>query len=374
MSVGTAELVVVAGPQEGERFLLGRSVMVIGRSADTDIQLREETASRRHMQFTLTHDGWVVENLSSNGTRINGKRYKKDRPVVLETGDTCGAGEQTELLFVAPGDDPDMAVRAWRESQGLPPVVGVGGEEPAEPAPPPPLEESFTPKPTADPQEVRAQSRRKATTAADQIALAEAEREESGRKKLIIYGGILGASVVLFLGIGLFAAFQPDTAEKSSVFRGQPPRVEEDIPEMIRQPIKRQVSSSLADDWLVKAQNMYENRNFRPNNLFRTVRNYKMHLAYLDAPELRDPEDHTEFRTAQSEYIDMVMKKYRAAWIHEQAQRWGEAEEGFQELLQECVPPDSNWDTPGYQALRKNIFRHSNFVRRRYIQENKRYR
>ena len=81
---------------------------------------REEAASREHIRFLFTHDGWVMENLSANGTLINNKRYKRDKKILLDTGDVLGVGLETKILYVAPGDDPEEALGAWRAANPEP--------------------------------------------------------------------------------------------------------------------------------------------------------------------------------------------------------------------------------------------------------------
>ena len=67
-----------------------------------------------------TADGWIMENLSANGTAVNGRRYKADKQILLATGDVIGVGMETEILFVAGGDDPAEAIARYRQSQQSP--------------------------------------------------------------------------------------------------------------------------------------------------------------------------------------------------------------------------------------------------------------
>ena len=107
-------LMFVRGPQEGQRVLLNQSVLVLGRGGGSDVMLSEDFASRRQARYELLQPGPTLENLSDKGTWINGKRYKAGKHVLLETGDLIGAGRETEILFVAAGDDADAALAAYQ--------------------------------------------------------------------------------------------------------------------------------------------------------------------------------------------------------------------------------------------------------------------
>ena len=106
------ELIFLSGPQRGERAAILQSPAVAGRSPQAEIILREQGASREQTRFELTREGWIMENLSANGTRVNGKRYKAGKKILLDTGDILGVGRDTEILYVAAGDDPDTALTA----------------------------------------------------------------------------------------------------------------------------------------------------------------------------------------------------------------------------------------------------------------------
>lgn len=70
----------------------------IGRSADCDIVLDEETVSKRHARIDWLGDGAELEDLSSsNGTFVNGQRLKgRSR---LEDNDALSFGD-VQVLFL----------------------------------------------------------------------------------------------------------------------------------------------------------------------------------------------------------------------------------------------------------------------------------
>jgi len=120
MSAEGPVLVGIRGVVEGELFPLesGKSV-VIGRSRECDISLRDckrwieaekasalpeegpKTVSRKHLKVNfLDADSIELEDLSSNGTFVDGKRI--DRMVITDVKETpheivLGAGEAFRL-------------------------------------------------------------------------------------------------------------------------------------------------------------------------------------------------------------------------------------------------------------------------------------
>jgi len=98
--------------------------VLIGRTPNADIRLTESAASREQLQFLLAPEGWIMENLSANGTLVNGKRLKKRKKrLLLETGDTLGAGVETEILYIARATDPEAALAAYRQSRPAAPAA-----------------------------------------------------------------------------------------------------------------------------------------------------------------------------------------------------------------------------------------------------------
>ena len=78
----------------GERHVVGRALLRIGREADNDICLQEKTVHRYHAVVRRTSDGSVlITDLSGdegNGVLVNGRRVAEGR---LKAGDVIGIGE-----------------------------------------------------------------------------------------------------------------------------------------------------------------------------------------------------------------------------------------------------------------------------------------
>ena len=80
----------LSGPS-GSRVELGDDVVTIGRSADCELSLPDDQASRRHARVVPTDAGYLVEDLdSTNGTFVNGELL--DEPRLLEDGDRIEIG------------------------------------------------------------------------------------------------------------------------------------------------------------------------------------------------------------------------------------------------------------------------------------------
>jgi hypothetical protein len=94
----TRRLVVVTpGPLEHRVFEITSARVLVGRSAEADLQLDGSQVSRIHALIEERDGGTVVHDLSStNGTTVNGTRLVQ--PYALRDGDVVGIGS-FELRF-----------------------------------------------------------------------------------------------------------------------------------------------------------------------------------------------------------------------------------------------------------------------------------
>ena len=120
-------LTILAGLPTGSHELrLGTTF--VGRSVDTDWQLRHPEVSRRHCRFDWTAAGLcTVEDLASRwGTKINGAALSPDVRAPLQTGDVVQIGPVQ--VFFGFGPPPDRVVAAGREAgsdpDAAPPIRG----------------------------------------------------------------------------------------------------------------------------------------------------------------------------------------------------------------------------------------------------------
>jgi pSer/pThr/pTyr-binding forkhead associated (FHA) protein len=70
---------------------------VLGRSAQVDVPLEDNNASRQHCQVRKWAGKYVVEDLQSkNGTFVNGEKIVKERE--LADGDLIALGDTTVVF------------------------------------------------------------------------------------------------------------------------------------------------------------------------------------------------------------------------------------------------------------------------------------
>jgi hypothetical protein len=87
----------------GHRYVIGRTMLRIGREADNDVCLMQKTVHRYHAVIRRSTDGDVVitdvSGADGNGVMVNGKRVGEGR---LKSGDVIGIGEVTMKFDARP--------------------------------------------------------------------------------------------------------------------------------------------------------------------------------------------------------------------------------------------------------------------------------
>jgi pSer/pThr/pTyr-binding forkhead associated (FHA) protein len=93
--------VVVKGPDTGERFVIDRDELTIGRGSDRDVFLNDVTVSREHALVTA-RDGVVrISDAGSlNGTYVNGDSVEEAE---LSDGDHVQVGRFLLVFFAGSG-------------------------------------------------------------------------------------------------------------------------------------------------------------------------------------------------------------------------------------------------------------------------------
>lgn len=88
---GSRVLFVRSETQQGVEFEVN-DVVVLGRSAETDVVLDDPYASEFHLRLVVQEDGIMLHDLgSTNGTYVNGRRASA--PTLLRRGDTIQVGK-----------------------------------------------------------------------------------------------------------------------------------------------------------------------------------------------------------------------------------------------------------------------------------------
>jgi hypothetical protein len=125
MHTQSDRLVLVAGPGQGQEFVLGSDRLVIGRGEECEVSINHPSVSRVHAEIRRVGEGhWEIVDLSSaNGIRVNGSELPNsllDSRDVIELGDVV-------LKFLPAGEiyipGPEEALRLDRGApgkQGLP--------------------------------------------------------------------------------------------------------------------------------------------------------------------------------------------------------------------------------------------------------------
>jgi signal transduction histidine kinase/ActR/RegA family two-component response regulator len=122
ISGGPARLIVLEGPQAGQKFKIDGDV-VLGRAIDSTVVLEDPEVSRSHVRITRSDIGaYIIEDLGSrNDTQVNGVPVQKQ---FLSFGDKIQVGPRVLILF-APFDpiEDQLLQRQRLEALGR---VGAG--------------------------------------------------------------------------------------------------------------------------------------------------------------------------------------------------------------------------------------------------------
>jgi hypothetical protein len=72
------QLVIVSGPKKGVAFSLRQAVVAIGRAADNNIVLQDDSVSGHHARIELRGaQAFIIDQGSSNGTYVNNQRLQQ---------------------------------------------------------------------------------------------------------------------------------------------------------------------------------------------------------------------------------------------------------------------------------------------------------
>ena len=369
------ELIFVSGPQQGERAVIMTGTAVLGRSPSADVKLLEEAASREHVRFQLTRDGWVMENLSANGTLINGRRYKKDKKILLDTGDVMGIGLETRILYVSPGDDPEEALEDWRQAN--PPAQprpaetkARAGKPRTEPVPPaaaaaPPAGAPAGEQPKAP---VSAGKARPAEAPAagpgpgqEEDGLGGPAQKSSKKLKLILLVVVLLGMV----GFGTALMLREGEPEGGPGTGGLTRLTAEEISAALDAPIQRPPSPTKAAEALDIAVRSYSIKDLwsRQGELYNCVRQFKLYRAYNNSPIFHKVQYERMALAASRELDAMVRDKYETAWKYEKAMSYRLSELCFEQLMRELPAGEVERDSPIDRVILKNVKRHINYLK-----------
>ncbi len=302
-----------------------------------------------------TPDGWIVENLTDRPMKINGKKYRQGKQVLLETGDAIAIGAETVLLFVDVGDDPAEVLGAWKGEHPAParpaaaeptavavPTPAAGGQPQPAPAAPAPMPVSPVDDEPDD----------------DEVAARKA--------KLKKYAIGLGVYLALMAVVVVMLSTLGGKGEREDL--SQPSRLtNQQLEDAFFSPLSRSPNAVAADRHLEKARQYFENRTASPENLYLCVLHYRLFRAYCRPSErVFQPRDERSYKIVRGELLDTISRSYNDAWVYENGQRWKDAYSEYERLLQ-YVPVDvvtEFSDSEVQDVFIENITAHLRYVSR----------
>lgn len=101
---------VQVGPQAGEEVPIRAPVVTIGRGAQNDVVLADDSVSTMHARLEYEAGHWRITDLDSvNGTYVEGVKLAPEVPTPLAFGSTVRLGGARLHFRAVDGADPDSA-------------------------------------------------------------------------------------------------------------------------------------------------------------------------------------------------------------------------------------------------------------------------
>ncbi len=125
-------LIIYEGELEGQRWIIDRDRMIIGRGSSCEVTLPERQVSRQHAQIERDGAGyWLRDLQSKNRTYVNGQEVS-DKLYLLQDGDEIQIALCVKMGFVGADatvplalDGPNRGLRIDRAAR----KVFIGGHE-----------------------------------------------------------------------------------------------------------------------------------------------------------------------------------------------------------------------------------------------------
>jgi hypothetical protein len=97
MPPGKCGLLVIKGPNIGEKFFINKEESFIGRSPESDVLLDDITVSRKHVILKMEENNCrLIDAGSLNGSYLNGNIVEE---AVLQDGDRLQVGKYIFFYF-----------------------------------------------------------------------------------------------------------------------------------------------------------------------------------------------------------------------------------------------------------------------------------
>jgi|GEM_PF-4384478 len=285
--------------------------VAFGREVGNQILFNENLVSRRHGVFHQQDDHWLLENLSDNGTWINGKRIKR-KAVPVNAGDVISVGDQDILRVEA--------------------ILMPSGQA--------------------------APTTASTTTLANATAATPKPAGSATSRKMRLWLTLAGFWVVI---LALLVFMQPlYNNSRSSGPQWQTRELNADqISQAVRekprdiargvQPSERRVS-----EYLAEAREISSRLDSGVDAHFRAYRAYQRAMAYSGRDMLDDSRDLRTFTEIERELIQGVTTRYNNAYAKMRANNFREAEAAFRNLAN-YFPDVDNSLMKNVEALRKEM-------------------
>jgi len=332
------ELVFLTGEDAGRKEALASNVLTVGRSASADVQLSDAHASRKHIRLQLTTSGWMMENLSSAGTIVNGKRIKSaKKKVILATGDVLGLGLETQVLFVSAGDDPEDAFYDWQRANPLPATV---------PEPEAPKQAEAVPTEMPEPA----------------TAVVEPPEEKAPKRaKLSVYVALAAVYALALVGLVVFLSSLGEDDNSPSAIRARMLTDEQIAGILAQVPLGRSPMPARAAAELNTALSLYANLPSLPGDLYRCVKSFQLYQTHSPGGVFEDVQHERKYEDALDRLTELVRREYRNGWAYEQAGDWPRSRDTWERL--KAALPESEKGHPIFERLLSNIDSHLTYVR-----------
>lgn len=195
----------------------------------------------------------------------------------------------------------------------------------------------------------------------------EADEKRAKRKKYLIFAVFyaVGFAVLLIVLSTLRGRGETETPG------GAPEALsEQEIVQAIEGPLDRQANPARAAEMLARAELYYRDRRLLEGNLYRSVKCFKLHLAYAGRSDFAELRHSRMYRDAVLELSEKVHEQYQQAYRLERNGDWEAAETAFRRLQRiypaagdpEPRPTDRAMSPNG--PLWRNIMEHLTYISR----------
>lgn len=110
---------------DGREYALGSDPLVFGRDASADVVVAGNEVSRRHAEIKISPDGYVLHDLSVNGSYVNGQRIGRSQ--LLARADVIRIGNDEFRFYADAAPAPTPRPRPTPTERGpIRPPTGAG--------------------------------------------------------------------------------------------------------------------------------------------------------------------------------------------------------------------------------------------------------